>query len=188
MKRKNRKWNITRVLLLTLFLGGIVLLMVPPVTLYKGEQENRELIEDVKEASPEKQGDTDGGILGYLTIERLGIEYAVVEGTDRNALAYHIGHMTGTADMGMPGNCVLAGHRGGRFGLFFLHLDRIVKGDTVKLTDTAGKEYIYEAEKIFVTDAFDNTIKIQGEEKELTLLTCTEKGTKRLIVKCGYKQ
>lgn len=54
MKRKNRKWNTARVLLLTLFLGGIVLLMVPPVTLYKGEWENRELIEDVKEPSAEE--------------------------------------------------------------------------------------------------------------------------------------
>lgn len=188
MKRQNRKWNLIRVLLLTLFLGGIVILMVPPVTLYKGEQESRELIEEIKESTMEEGENTDGEILGYLTIERLEIEYAVVEGTDRNALAYHIGHMSGTADMGMPGNCVLAGHRGGRFGLFFLHLDRIVKGDTVKLTDTAGKEYIYEVEKIFVTDAFDNSIKIQGEEKELTLLTCTEKGTKRLIVKCSYQQ
>lgn len=188
MKRKNRKWNTARVLLLTLFLGGIVLLMVPPVTLYKGEQENRELIEDVKEPSAEEGGDTDGKILGYLTIERLEIEYAVVEGTDPNALSYHIGHMTGTAGIGMPGNCVLAGHRGGRHGLFFLHLNRIVEGDTVKLTDTSGKEYIYEVEKTFVTDAFDNTVKIQGDEKELTLLTCTEKGTKRLVVKCIGKQ
>lgn len=164
------------------------MLMVPPMNLYKGEQENRKLIEEIKEPSAEEGGNTDGEILGYLTIERLEIEYAVVEGTDRNALAYHIGHMSGTADMGQTGNCVLAGHRGGRFGLFFLHLDRIVKGDTVKLTDTAGREYRYEVEKVFVTDAFDNSIKIQREEKELTLLTCTEKGRKRLIVKCSYKQ
>ena len=41
-------------------------------------------------------------------------------------------------------------------------------------------------------DAFhikdDNSIKTQGEEKELTLFTCSQKGTMRFVVRCIYKE
>jgi len=39
-----------------------------------------------------------------------------------------------------------------------------------------------------VVNPYDNSIKTQGEEKELTLFTCSQKGTMRFVVKCRYKE
>ena len=33
-----------------------------------------------------------------------------------------------------------------------------------------------------------NSIKTQGDEKELTLFTCSQKGTMRFVVRCIYKE
>ena len=35
---------------------------------------------------------------------------------------------------------------------------------------------------------YDNSIKTQGTEKELTLFTCSQKGTMRFVVRCIYKE
>ena len=35
---------------------------------------------------------------------------------------------------------------------------------------------------------YDNSIKTQGDEKELTLFTCSQKGTMRFVVRCIYKE
>ena len=34
---------------------------------------------------------------------------------------------------------------------------------------------------------YDNSIKTQGNEKELTLFTCSQKETMRFVVRCRYK-
>ncbi len=39
-----------------------------------------------------------------------------------------------------------------------------------------------------VVNPYDNSIKTQGEEKELTLFTCSQKGTMRFVVRCRYKE
>ena len=39
-----------------------------------------------------------------------------------------------------------------------------------------------------VVNPYDNSIKTQGDEKELTLFTCSRKGTMRFVVRCIYKE
>ncbi len=39
-----------------------------------------------------------------------------------------------------------------------------------------------------VVGPYDNSVKDQGEEKVLTLLTCENSGTMRLIVRCSLKE
>lgn len=190
--------------LMTLFFGGIGLMLIPPFNLEKGESENRRIVELLKkeqkentarqdEQSTEPQRENAGAadepedILGYLAVSEIDIEYAVVEGADSKILSHFIGHLPETAELGGKGNCVLAGHRGGKNGVFFLHLNELSTGDSVELTDREGNTYQYVVSEMYVTDAFDNSVKNQGAEEELTLLTCEEKGTKRLVVKCKKK-
>lgn len=201
--KNRRKWKFKKVCLLTLILGGIGLLLVPPFTLEKYEQKNEKIVEELKKEAVKKKKRTQNSkkekkitqsehlledeILGYLAISKIDIEYAIKEGANRAVLAESIGHLPETAGIGEKGNCVLAGHRGGRKGVFFLHLDRLCEGDSVELMDRRGNSYSYVVTESFVTDSFDNSVKEQGKRQELTLLTCTEHGTKRLIVKCKKK-
>lgn len=48
--------------------------------------------------------------------------------------------------------------------------------------------YFYEVESMEVVGPYDNSVKDQGEEAKLTLITCENKGTMRLIVKCTMSE
>lgn len=127
-------------------------------------------------------------VIGLIEIETLDIKYAVMEGTGNHELSCGIGHITDTAGIGEKGNCVLAGHNGSRHGTFFTNLKTIQTGEVVKLTDKEGNVYFYEVESMEVVGPYDNSVKDQGEEAELTLITCENKGTMRLIVKCSMQE
>ena len=40
----------------------------------------------------------------------------------------------------------------------------------------------------YAVDPYDNSIKDQGEERELTLFTCAQKGTMRFVVRCLLRE
>lgn len=49
-------------------------------------------------------------------------------------------------------------------------------------------KHIYEVTETEVVNPYDNSIKTQSTEKELTLFTCSQKGTMRFVVRCIYKE
>lgn len=124
-------------------------------------------------------------ILGKITCEKINMEFVVVEGASRDNIRASIGHITGTAGMGGDGNCVLAGHRGGYYGVFFKNIDQLEAGDQVVLTDIYDRNYTYEVYKQFVVEPTELWIcdRIDGENT-LTLLSCEDHGKRRLIVRC----
>jgi sortase A len=111
-----------------------------------------------------------------------------MEGTGASALNAGIGHITETAGIGEKGNCVLCGHNGSRRGTFFTPLSQAAIGDDVTILDKNGETHIYEITDSFVVDPYDNSIKTQTGEEELTLFTCAQKGTMRYVVKCVPKE
>ena len=131
---------------------------------------------------------SSGDVIGLIEIEALDLKYPIVEGAGSKQLAYGIGHIPDTAAVGSTGNCVLAGHRGSRYGTYFKYLNRLSEGDTVKITDKGGNIHQYEVVSWEVVGPYDNSVKAQGEETELTLLTCENSGTMRLIYHCIYKE
>lgn len=56
---------------------------------------------------------------GMVEIPALEVCYAVVKGTAPEDMKISIGHLNGSAHFGQFGNCILAGHRGGKYGIFF---------------------------------------------------------------------
>ena len=163
------------------------------------EQEQME--EDEKEEEREAEADTkapvskedvallsSGDVIGLIEIEALDLKYPIVEGAGSKQLAYGIGHIPDTAAVGSVGNCVLAGHRGSRYGTYFKFLNKLSEGDTVKITDKGGNVHQYEVVSWEVVGPYDNSVKAQGEETELTLLTCENSGTMRLIYHCIHKE
>ena len=154
------------------------------------ERENETEAEDTEASISEADAAlfSSGNVIGLIEIEALDLKYPIVEGADSKQLAYGIGHISDTAAVGSMGNCVLAGHRGSRYGTYFKYLNRLSEGDTVKVMDKAGNVYLYEVVSWEVVGPYDNSVKAQGEETELTLLTCENSGTMRLIYHCIYKE
>ena len=157
-----------------------------------GEKEEEKEAEAADTKAPISEEDaallSSGDVIGLIEIEALELEYPVVEGADSKQLAYGIGHIPDTAAIGNIGNCVLAGHRGSRYGTYFKYLNRLSAGNPVKVMDKEGNVYLYEVVSWEVVGPYDNSVKAQGEETELTLLTCENSGTMRLIYHCIYKE
>lgn len=157
-----------------------------------GEKEEEKEAEEADTKAPISEEDaallSSGDVIGLIEIEALELKYPVVEGADSKQLAYGIGHIPDTAAIGSKGNCVLAGHRGSRYGIYFKYLNRLSAGDTVKVMDKEGNVYLYEVVSWEVVGPYDNSVKAQGAETELTLLTCENSGTMRLIYHCIYKE
>lgn len=154
------------------------------------ERENETEAEDTE--APISEADaalfSSGNVIGLIEIEALDLKYPIVEGADSKQLAYGIGHIPDTAAVGSVGNCVLAGHRGSRYGTYFKYLNKLSEGDTVKITNKDGNIHQYEVVSWEVVGPYDNSVKAQGTETELTLLTCENSGTMRLIYHCIYKE
>ena len=154
------------------------------------ERENETEAEDTEASISEADAAlfSSGNVIGLIEIEALDLKYPIVEGADSKQLAYGIGHIPDTAAVGSIGNCVLAGHRGSRYGTYFKYLNKLSEGDKVKITDKDGNIHQYEVVSWKVVEPYDNSEKAQGTETELTLLTCENSGTMRLIYHCIYKE
>lgn len=202
----NKTKKIVGIALLVL---GVSILLIPVLFIFDGNRKTSKLLEDfqneiqnesIKKKTKEKEvtgeniakeNDTSAFsdyVIGTIAIKKLEIYYPIVEGTTSNELRYGIGHMKNTADIGSAGNCVLAGHRGSRYGEFFKHLNWLEKGDEVKLTDKEGNMHRYVVEEIYITNPYDQVVKKQSEREEVTLVTCDVNGTMRMIVRCNVKK
>lgn len=200
-----------RIVALICILCGAAMMAVPFFYQFRGNQETDRLLTafeqevqsredkaDEEETDSKNGGETTSseadaalqmeGVIGIVEIEAIDLRYPIVEGAGKSELAYAIGHITETAGIGKKGNCVLAGHNGSRNGTFFTKLNQLSTGDTVKLTDKEGQAYEYLVAEITVVEPYDNHVKAQGEEELLTLLTCADSGTRRLICKCVPKE
>lgn len=182
--------------------------MIPVYYHFTGIRDTDRLIEDFTKQVEEKQDEettdeeeeqtsiseedaaifSEGDVIAILEIASLGIRYPVVEGATSANLNVGIAHLPETAGIGQTGNCVLAGHNGSRHGTFFTHLSEIQKGDEVSLMNESGENFRYEVTDFYVVGPCDNSIKDQGEEKELTLFTCANKGSMRFVVKCILRE
>jgi sortase A len=108
-----------------------------------------------------------GTSLGRIEISRLGIAVIILEGTDEKSLQHAVGHITGTALPGEPGNVGLAGHR----DTFFRALRNVRLNDDVKLTTLTGS-YRYRVDSMKIVSPEDGNVLINSGGSVLTLVTC----------------
>lgn len=119
-----------------------------------------------------------------LKIPCLGIEYPVLSETTDELLKISLNKFWGGSPNEIGNYCVV-GHNY-RSGRMFGKLSSIKNGDIVKLTDLAGRTVDYKVYDRFVVDPSDTacTSQITNGLVEMTLITCTNGGKQRLIVKC----
>lgn len=128
-------------------------------------------------------------IIGLISCEKLHMKLVVVEGAKKENLRATIGHMEETAAIGGKGNCVLAGHRGGYYGEFFKNIHLLEEGDIVTVADIHNQTYQYKVYEQFIVDPTEVWICNPIEREDtLTLLSCEDNGTRRIIVRCKKMQ
>ena len=130
---------------------------------------------------------TGTGIMGYITIEKIGVELPIYHGTSDAVLQVAAGHLEGTSlPVGGAGtHAVISAHRGLPSAKLFTHLDQLEVGDTFTIT-VLDRVLTYEVDKISIvlpTEVED--LKVTDGKDYVTLMTCTPYGinTHRLLVR-----
>lgn len=127
------------------------------------------------------------GVMGYITIAKLGVELPLYHGTASSVLNIACGHMEGTSLPvgGESTHAVLSAHRGLPHARLFTDLDKMEVGDVFTVT-ILDRVLTYQVDQIQVVqpDEIDEVRIIEGED-HCTLLTCTPYGinSHRLLVR-----
>ncbi len=130
---------------------------------------------------------TDNDMIGYLKIDRIGVELPIYHGTSDDVLNRGVGHLEGSSLPvgGENTHSVMSAHRGLPSAKLFTDLDRMEIGDTFQIV-VLDQVLTYQVDLIKViepTDISDLQI-IEGGDY-CTLFTCTPYGinTHRLLVR-----
>ena len=134
-----------------------------------------------------KYTDANGSTYTYesiLSIPSLGIEYPVLSDTSDELLKISINKFWGGSPNSV-GNYCIVGHNY-KSGKMFGKLSQMKSGDIIKLTDLSGNTLQYKVYDRYVVYPEDVacTSQITNGLKEVTLITCTNGGKQRLIIKC----
>ena len=149
--------------------------------------ENEEETTDATSTYTTEEG-IDYTVEAILDIPRIEINYPVLSETSDQLLKISINKYWGPKP-NQVGNYCIVGHNYQGAGTMFGKLYKIAVGDIVTLEDKTsenGKKVTYEVYKRYVVEPEDVscTSQLTNGETELTLITCTNYNTQRLIVKC----
>ena len=122
-----------------------------------------------------------GNAIAVLDIPAYSIRGQIVEGTDDETLKNYIGKFQGCADAGQIGNFCLAAHNN-IYTEIFRNLHKCQYGDKVRVV-TKTHEYIYTVTSVEVVDPSRTDVLKGSTKREITLITCTQAATKRVVVK-----
>lgn len=127
------------------------------------------------------------GIIGYITISKIGVELPIYHGTSDAILNVAAGHIEGSSlPIGGTGrHSVLSAHRGLPSAKLFTNLDQLEAGDTFTIT-VLNHILTYEVDQILIVEPTQmEALNISEGEDYCTLLTCTPYGinTQRLLVR-----
>lgn len=118
-----------------------------------------------------------------LNIPSLGINYPVISEWSEELLKVSLNKYWGPKPNEVGNYCII-GHNY-KSGKMFGNLPGIADGAIIELTDSKGRTLKYSVYDRYVIDPTDTqcTSQLTGGKKELTLITCREYGSKRMVVK-----
>lgn len=133
-------------------------------------------------------------IKGNINIPKTDCKYPILEKVTTKSLASSVAildivgadSMIGTIkELNVPGtNALILGHNF-KNGLFFSNNYKLDIGDVIYITDQTGTKVTYTIYKKYYTDANDASFmerELDPEVREITLQTCNEDSTQRLII------
>lgn len=118
------------------------------------------------------------GIMGYISIEKIGVELPIYHGIDETVLQVAVGHIEGSSlpTGGESTHCALSAHRGLPSARLFTDLDKMETGDVFTLT-ILDRVLTYQVDQILVVEPqeIEPLYVVEGEDY-CTLITCTPYG------------
>ena len=158
---------------------SIVKFVIPKISELRNKEE--ETVAEVEEMPFQIDGYK---VLGKISIEKIGSEQYILDSTEDDALEEGVGKLYGP-NLNDYGNFCIAGHN---YEYIFENLSELEKGDEITITDRNSEETIYEIKEISTVEPTDLTCLLSTDELiQITLITCENGGTNRLIVKADKK-
>ena len=130
---------------------------------------------------------TDNDMIGYLKIDRIGVELPIYHGTSDSVLNKGVGHLEGSSLPigGENTHSVMSAHRGLPSSKLFTDLDRLEIGDTFQIV-VLNEVLTYQVDSIKIIEPSNIAdLQIIDGGDYCTLFTCTPYGinTHRLLVR-----
>lgn len=142
--------------------------------------EDTDISESTHKASNGKTYSTEA----VVTIPSIGISYPVLTETSDALLEISVNKYWGPSPNAV-GNYCIVGHNY-KNGKMFGRLHELVNGDIVELEDLSGRVLKYKVYNKYIVNPTDTrcTSQLTNGRRELTLITCTNYGKQRLVLKC----
>ncbi len=121
--------------------------------------------------------------IGVLKIEKLNLEYNILNESKEDALDISVGKLYGSNPSEVGNMCIIGKNTKNK--LFFSKIYTLVEGDKIEVVDPNNNKVEYAIYNVYDTPNTDSEFldQITGGKREITLITdSTEKG-KRTIVK-----
>lgn len=123
-------------------------------------------------------------VLGKIRIDKLNIEQYILNSSDEAALEKGVTKLYG-GTLNDYGNFCIAGHN---YENVFQKLNELQVGDSFTIIDMNLEETEYEIKEITSVEPDDLSVLLPSEENiEITLITCENVSTTRLVVKAEKK-
>ena len=178
MKNKISKILITMGLLI--IIGSLILITYSKYMQNKALSSFEEKIERQEVITEVNPGDE----IGIIEIKSVNLKNVIVESTDKKYLNHHVCHFENSAMPGEDGNFALAGHSSTYYyNQVFNELHKVKIGDEI-IIKTINDEFTYTITETIVVESDEIEVLDQDmTKKEITLVTCTNGGKQRFIVK-----
>ena len=190
---KKKFLNFLIILLVVVILVTILLIVIK----YGRNQINEKRLSDVVEEfnskyDNENDSDTqisedikidDYTVVGIITIPKIDLKYPILDRTDNKGMKLSITKFWGN-ELNEIGNVTFAVHNN-RYGTMFGKTKYLEKGDIIQITDKKNRTVDYEVFDYYIIDPNDVSCveSVDGNTKEVTLITCSNGNKKRLITK-----
>ena len=178
MKNKISKILITMGLLI--IIGSLILITYSKYMENKALSSFEEKIERQEVITEVNPGDE----IGIIEIKSVNLKNVIVESTDKKYLNHHVCHFENSAMPGEDCNFALAGHSSTYYyNQVFNELHKVKIGDEI-IIKTINDEFTYTITETIVVESDEIEVLDQDmTKKEITLVTCTNGGKQRFIVK-----
>lgn len=158
-------------------------------SLTQNEVTEEPVVENNNESNePEKVYMENYEVMGTIEIPKTGIEYPVLERVTVRSIEMAVAIAYGPG-LNEVGNTVIYGHNY-RNGLFFSDNKKLSNGDKIYITDRYGEKVTYEIYNVYQTTQSDASYFTRDTEgrREISLQTCTDDGSGRIIIWAAEKQ
>lgn len=154
--------------------------------LTEDEQNSLNNVEKVESNNSSSSGKTQTfqglEVAGAIEIPAINISYPIIAEPSKTAIEKAVAMLCGPGP-NQPGNTVIIGHNY-RNGKFFSNNKNLSIGDKIYITDLTGKRLTYTIYDKFETTSTDTDFIVRSTNgaREISLQTCTDDGTYRLII------